>query len=63
MMTESGLNEQARVIAEVNGISVQRAAEFLAFIGDTPELADDGKVIVRDVRGTEIARVFLPTEN
>lgn len=54
--------DQAELFAQENDLSLELARDFLARIGDTPELADDGKVIVRDEAGVEIARVILPAE-
>lgn len=52
----------AHALQMANGLSEETALDYMARIGDTPELAADGKVIVRDDRGTEIARVILPEE-
>jgi hypothetical protein len=50
----------ARALQLANDLSEETALHFMARIGDTPELADDGKVIVRDEGGKEIARVIFP---
>lgn len=60
MMTEGAFVETAALLAERNRLSIARAEELLSFIGDTPELADDGRVIVRDDEDREIARVWYP---
>lgn len=59
-MTEADFQKQAAAIAQANNIPTDTAAEYLALIGDTPELADDGKTVVRGEDGIEIARVTLP---
>ena len=50
----------ARALQTANGLSEDTALEYMTLIGDTPELADDGKVIVRDREGNEIVRVDFP---
>jgi hypothetical protein len=60
MFTEAAFNSAAAELARLNGISEDLAGELLARIGDTPELADNGQVIVRDEAGQEIARVRWP---
>ena len=53
----------ARALQLANGLSEEIALAYMSRIGDTPELAEDGKVIVRDESGQEIARVILPHEH
>ncbi len=50
----------ARALQRANRLSEETALDYTARIGDTPELADDGRVIVRGDDGAELARVFLP---
>ena len=50
----------AREIAAANNLSFETASQYAAIVGDTPELADDGRVIVRDDSGAELARIILP---
>ena len=40
----------------------EAARNYLVHVGDTPEIADDGRVIVRNESGVELARIILPTE-
>jgi len=60
MMTESDFTAAARALARTNGLDEQAAIFYMVAIGDTPEFATDRKVIVRDGRGQEIARVIWP---
>ena len=61
MFSEADFNTAAAELAQLNGISAELAADYLARIGDTPELAEeDAHAIVRDDTGAEIARVRLP---
>jgi|GEM_PF-2506721 len=53
----------ARALQTANGLSEETALGYMARIGDTPELAEDGRVIVRDDSGAEIARVIWPGEH
>lgn len=57
MFTETAFNETVAELARLNGISEDLAGDYLARIGDAPELAEDGRVIVRNAAGAEIARV------
>jgi hypothetical protein len=59
MFTEVSFNTAAADLARENGFSLERAGDYLAAIGDTPELAEDGRAIVRNVAGAELARVRL----
>lgn len=61
-MTPAAFDEQVRDLARLNGVSENRAGELMALIGDTPELADDGRVIVRDLQGVEIAKLQFEFE-
>ncbi len=63
MMTTDGFDSLAERIAQVNDLPLELARQYLSFIGDTPELADDGKVIVSDEDGTELARITLPASS
>lgn len=60
MITPDGLDEMARDIAQSNGISLEVARRYADLIGDTPEITDDGLVVVPDEQGHGIARVRLP---
>lgn len=52
----------ARSIADANQISIELARQYAELIGDTPELDDAGRVVVRDQGGAEIARITLPQD-
>lgn len=52
----------ARAIADVNKLEYDLAADYAARIGDTPELDEQGRAIVRDDNGAEIARITLPAD-
>lgn len=60
--TPESFDEAAREIASANNLSPETAGKYLSHIGDTPEIADDGRVIVRDEFGVEMARIILPSE-
>lgn len=49
----------AGALQNANGLTEAVALDYTARIGDTPELAEDGKVIVRDDAGQEIARLIF----
>jgi hypothetical protein len=58
MMSPDQFNEAAKNLARLNGLTEERAQELLARVGDTPELGEDGRVVVRDEHGREIARLI-----
>lgn len=62
MLTPNMFDEQAAVLAAANGISLDLAGRYLGLIGDTPELDDQGKLVVRDENGAELARLTAPEE-
>ena len=59
-MTEAQFYAAIEALAARNGISVELAGGYMAYIGDTPELCEDGRIVVRDDNGVEIARVHMP---
>lgn len=59
-MNETDFNAAARALQRANGLSEETALDYMARIGDTPEVAADGRVIVRADDGSELARVILP---
>lgn len=61
-LSEKGLEEMTRDIAAANNLPLEIAGEYALYIGDTPEIADDGRAIVRDESGVELARIVLPME-
>jgi hypothetical protein len=52
----------AFAIARENQLSIETARDYASWIGDTPELDDNGRAIVRDDNGAEIARITLPED-
>jgi hypothetical protein len=62
-LDERAFDELAKEIAALNAISEETAQDYVARIGDTPELLspDSDLVIVRDDNGAEIARIIFPT--
>ena len=60
MLDLSKFDEQSAALAEANGIPLYLAGHYMALIGDTPEIDDDGKLIVRDANDDEIARLMAP---
>jgi hypothetical protein len=62
-MTPDEFTEGAKAIAKANNIDLDTALEYQSLIGDTPELCDDGRVVVRDREtGAEITRIIFPEE-
>jgi len=55
-MTRASLAELARQIME-QGHDRQTACHYAALIGDTPLTDEQGKIIVRDRHGRELARL------
>ncbi len=60
--TPESFDEAARGIAAANNLPLETARDYLWYVGDTPEIADDGRVIVRDESGNDLGRIILPTE-
>lgn len=60
MLTPAGFDRLAQKIADTNQLALEQAGDYLVLVGDTPEFAEDGKVIVRDDDGAELARIILP---
>jgi hypothetical protein len=52
----------AQAIADANKLDRDIAADYASRIGDTPELDENGRAIVRDDNGAEIARITLPED-
>jgi hypothetical protein len=61
---QESFDETARDIAAANQITFELASEYLALIGDTPELVspESDLVIVRD-GAREIARIKFPSDD
>lgn len=45
-----------------NNLTHAAASRYAVLIGDTPEVEEDGRVIVRDDDGTILARVVIPND-
>lgn len=52
----------AQAIADANNLDRDTAADYASRIGDTPEIDNNGRAIVRDDNGAEIARITLPED-
>lgn len=64
MFSPENFQEFAQDIADANGIALELAEEYAALIGDTPELDEQGRAIVRrESDGVEIARLVLPADD
>lgn len=59
---QASFEAAARAISDANQISFETASDYLYYIGDTPELDESGRVIVRDDNGAELARIILPED-
>jgi hypothetical protein len=62
MYDQESFEAAARAIAAANNIELDLALDYLALIGDTPELDANGLVVVRDDNGNELARITLPSD-
>jgi hypothetical protein len=51
----------AEALAKANGISEQQAEGYMSVIGENPETDEQGRVIVRDKNGNEVARLVFPS--
>jgi hypothetical protein len=51
-----------KTIADENKLSIETAGYYAVCVGDTPEFDDNGRAIVRDDNGAEIARITLPED-
>jgi hypothetical protein len=58
MITDEGFDALVDEIMAL-GYGEETAADYAARIGDTPELAEDGRIVVRDDAGNEVARLKL----
>lgn len=58
MMSKEDLSELTREIRAL-GYDEQTASEYAVAIGDTPIRCADGRILVRDARGREVARLRL----
>lgn len=59
-MTNDGFEQLAAALARENKLTLEEAERFVAMVGDKPEEAPDGRVIVRDDTGREVTRLFWP---
>jgi hypothetical protein len=62
VITSDGFENMARGLATANDLTLDVARRYASLIGDTPELSLDGRVVVRDDKDVEIARVILPID-
>jgi hypothetical protein len=62
MLTGDCFERLAADLAAANGLSVELARTYTAWIGDTPELDDKGKLVVRDENEVVLARLLVPTQ-
>jgi hypothetical protein len=62
MITPEDFDSFVQAIADANKLSIETAGDYAARIGDTPEIDDNGRAIVRDDNGAEIARITLPED-
>ncbi len=60
MFTSEGLEEFAKDLACVNNLPIEKARHYAALIGDTPEMDEDGLVVVRGDSDEILARVRMP---
>ena len=60
MLTEDDFYACAEALAKANYLAIELAAECTSLIGDTPELAPEGKVIGRSYDDRELARLVFP---
>lgn len=63
ILSPEGLEEIAQRLARQNNLPIETARKYANLIGDTPELADDGRIIVIDRDGNELARVIMQRED
>jgi len=59
MLTPEAFYDLIQRIAELNNLDQATAAQYAAYIGDTPEIAADSKAIVRDEHQNIIACLDL----
>ena len=57
-MTEEAFKQLMHRI-EALGFHVDTAASYASLIGDTPTFDDDGRVVVWDLEGRELARLRI----
>lgn len=59
MFTPEGLDDFAKSLARLNNLPLETAGLYAALIGDTPEIVEDGLVVVRGDSGEILARVRM----
>lgn len=62
MLTAEAFQEFAQELAELNGLTQEVALLYASHIGDTPEMDEDGLVVVRADSDEILARVKMPEE-
>jgi hypothetical protein len=60
MMTESQFKKLAQDLARLNNLSPEIAGRYAVLIGDTPEMDEDGLLVVRDNAGDILATLVAP---
>lgn len=60
MYSKEEFVETAKELSRINDLTFEEAMRLLAFVGDTPEIDEDGMTIVRDDAGEIIGRVRFP---
>lgn len=60
MIDPESFDVLTREIARKNNLDNDTAAEYLALVGDTPSLEEDGRVAVINEEGKKIAIITLP---
>ena len=63
MFTPEGLDNFAKSLARLNNLSLETAGHYTALIGDTPEIDENGLVVVSTDSGEILARVKMPEES
>ncbi|MFZ4779046.1 MAG: hypothetical protein ACOYM3_27080 [Terrimicrobiaceae bacterium] len=57
------MEEFAKDLARLNNLPFETASHYAALIGDTPELDEEGLVVVRTDADAILARVRIPEDS
>lgn len=63
MFAPEGLDNFVESLARLNNLSLETAGHYAALIGDTPEIDENGLVVVSTDSGEILARVKMPEES
>lgn len=63
MFTPGGLGKLTKDLARLNKLPLETAGHYAALIGDTPELDEEGLVVVRTDTDEILARVRIPEDS